>query len=86
MSDLPEFKRYVTHKAEERRHQLGPWHWAPFGDGTPAHEAICEDCGGKAHIVWDCEVLMWLADGDLIVMDCVEVIAWDARGGKPPED
>jgi hypothetical protein len=49
----------------------GPWHWAPC-DTAPAHESICEDCGGRLHLFWDQEVLMWLADGDLIVCKCSE--------------
>jgi hypothetical protein len=27
-----------------------------------------------------------LGDSDLITMDCTEVIAWDARDGRAPED
>jgi hypothetical protein len=37
---------------------------------TPAHEATCKDCDQKLHILWDAESMMWVADGDLIVLGC----------------
>lgn len=69
MSEFSDFKAYVASHARTKGHGPGPWHWAPF-DNTPAHESIGEDCGGRLHLFWDREEMMWLADGDLIDCNC----------------
>ena len=70
MSDLSEFKRYVTDIDEGKGHQLGHWRWTGAIEGSPAHEVECEICNGRLHLWWDRDERNWFADGDLVVCDC----------------
>jgi hypothetical protein len=72
MSDLAEFKYYLTAEIKHQGHIPSRWYWAPWA-GTPGHEATCQICDGVMQIWWEREEALWVADGDLVLLQCNEL-------------